>query len=206
MIAIIDYGMGNLRSVQKAIEKVGYQAIVTCDPEEVKRASGVILPGVGAFGDAMYNLKHLGMIDAIKKVVKEGTPFLGICLGMQLLFSTSEEHGMHVGLNLIPGHVRRFKGDFKIPHMGWNSLTLHAQSPILEHVKNGDYVYFVHSYYVEPMDRQVILASADYHGDVPAIVQKNNVFGIQFHPEKSSHAGLQMLTNFAKLVKDGVHA
>jgi glutamine amidotransferase len=206
MIAIIDYGMGNLRSVQKAIEKVGYQAIVTSDPEEVKRASGVILPGVGAFGDAMYNLKHLGMIDAIKKVVKEGTPFLGICLGMQLLFSTSEEHGMHVGLNLIPGHVRRFKGNFKIPHMGWNSLTLHAQSPILEHVKNGDYVYFVHSYYVEPMDRQVILASADYHGDVPAIVQKNNVFGIQFHPEKSSSAGLQMLTNFAKLVKDGVHA
>lgn len=204
MIAIIDYGVGNLRSVQKGIEKVGYEAIVTSDVEAIKNAEGVILPGVGAFGDAMYNLKHLGMIDAIKKTVKEGTPFLGICLGMQLLFSTSEEHGPHVGLNLIPGHVRRFKGDFKIPHVGWNSLALRKQSPILEEVKQGDFVYFVHSYYVDPIDRDVIIATTDYHGDVPAMVQKDNVFGIQFHPEKSSTTGLQMLANFARIVKEGV--
>jgi glutamine amidotransferase len=206
MIAIIDYGMGNLRSVQKAIERLGYEAVVTSDPETVKRAEGVILPGVGAFGDAMDNLKQLGMIEAIKQVTEEGTPFLGICLGMQLLFSTSDEHGMHAGLDLIPGHVRRFQGDFKIPHMGWNSLTLHTPSPILEQVKNGDYVYFVHSYYVDPADRRVVIASTDYHGEVPAMVQQNNIFGIQFHPEKSSDVGMQMLKNFARLVKDGVHA
>lgn len=197
MIAIIDYGMGNLRSVQKAMEKVGYEAVITSDASVLQRADGVILPGVGAFGDAMYNLKHLGMMDAIKRAVKAGIPLLGICLGMQLLFSASDEHGFHVGLNLIPGHVRRFKGNFKIPHVGWNSLTLRRpDSPLLENVKNGDYVYFVHSYYVDPLDRDVVVATTDYYGEVPAIMQKDHVFGIQFHPEKSSTPGLQMLANF----------
>ncbi|MDB5085593.1 MAG: imidazole glycerol phosphate synthase, glutamine amidotransferase subunit [Bacilli bacterium] len=200
MIAIVDYGVGNLRSVHKALQTVGFEAMVTSDPEQVLAADGVVLPGVGAFGDAMFYLKQSGLLDSIRRVAKEGKPFLGICLGMQLLFSTSEEHGQHVGLNLIPGHVKRFKGDFKIPQIGWNTLKLERPSALTAGVARGDLVYFVHSYYVDPLDRGVIVATTDYHGDVPAMVQKDNIMGIQFHPEKSSRTGLQMLRNFGELV------
>jgi glutamine amidotransferase len=204
MIAIVDYGMGNLRSVQKALEQVGETAIVTSNPSEVEAAEGMILPGVGAFGDAMFHLKQMGLLDVVKKLVKQGKPVLGICLGMQLLFSTSEEHGRHVGLNLIPGHVKRFKGNFKIPQVGWNSLHLHKSHPLLEGVRENDFVYYVHSYLADPVDRNVILASSDYHGEVPGVVGYKNVFGIQFHPEKSSAVGLRMLANFGRMCKKGV--
>lgn len=206
MIAIIDYGMGNLRSVEKALESLGAAVVVTGDPQVVREADGVILPGVGAFGDAMENLRAQDLIPAIQEVVAAGKPFLGICLGMQLLFTTSEEHGLHQGLNLIPGRVRRFQGDFKIPHIGWNDLTLHQESALLTGVQNGEYVYWVHSLFLEPEDRKVLLASTDYYGEVPGIVGQGNVFGIQFHPEKSSAVGLRMLKNFVGMVREEVRA
>lgn len=206
MIAILDYGMGNLRSVEKAFEHIGAEVVVTSDPEVVRQAAGVVLPGVGAFGDAMVNLADLGLIPVIREVVAAGKPFLGICLGMQLLFSSSEEHGEHQGLDLIRGHVRLFRGDFKIPHIGWNDLNLYQNSPLLEGVEAGDYVYWVHSLLVEPEDKSVLLAGTDYYGEVPGIVGLENVFGIQFHPEKSSRVGLQLLTNFLNIVRKGVTA
>ena len=211
MIAIIDYGMGNLRSVEKALESLGAEVTVTSDPNIVRMADGVILPGVGAFGDAMENLDRAGLIPVIKDVVAAGTPFLGICLGMQLIFTTSDEHGLHEGLNLIPGHVRLFQGDFKIPHIGWNDLILKQAHPLLDGVTDGDYVYWVHSLVVEPRNPGVVLASTDYHGDVPGIIGQGNVYGIQFHPEKSSRVGLQLLGNFVKIVsavkeEEGVQA
>jgi len=205
-IAVIDYGMGNLRSVEKALLSLGADVTVTGDPEVVRCAAGVILPGVGAFGDAMDNLRGQGMIPAIQEVVSAGKPFLGICLGMQLLFSTSDEHGRHEGLNLIPGHVRRFEGDFKIPHIGWNDMTLKGESPLLAGVQDGDYVYWVHSLFVEPEDRSVLLAVCDYYGEVPGIVGRDNVFGIQFHPEKSSKVGLALLNNYVQMTAEGVRA
>ncbi|GAX90803.1 imidazole glycerol phosphate synthase subunit HisH [Effusibacillus lacus] len=206
MIAIIDYGMGNLRSVQKAFEKVGHSAVITNNPQEVLAADGVLLPGVGAFGDAMDHLRQLGLVDPIKRVAAQDVPLLGICLGMQLLFTTSEEHGFHQGLDLIPGHVKRFRGDFKIPQVGWNSLDIQQRHPLLEGVRDNDYVYYVHSYYVEPVDRGIILASSNYHGEVPGVVGSKNVFGIQFHPEKSSSVGLRMLDNFGRMCRKGVYA
>ena len=190
MIAVIDYGMGNLRSVEKALESLGAEVVVTNDPNVVRSAGAVVLPGVGAFGDAMENLHQLGMVSAIQDVVREGKLFLGICLGMQLLFTSSEEHGLSQGLNLLPGHVRRFQGDFKIPHIGWNDMTLKKEDPLLDGVANGDFVYWVHSLVVEPEDRDVLLATTDYHREVPGIVGRGNVYGIQFHPEKSSRVGL----------------
>jgi len=206
MIAIIDYGMGNLRSVEKAFQHIGAEVVVTSNPEVVRQAEGVVLPGVGAFGDAMANLAELGLIPVIKEVVAEGKPFLGICLGMQLLFTSSEEYGEHQGLDLIRGHVRLFRGDFKIPHIGWNDLNLYQNSPLLQGVEAGDYVYWVHSLLVEPEDKGVLLAGTDYYGEVPGIVGRDNVFGIQFHPEKSSRVGLQLLTNFLNIVRKGVTA
>lgn len=200
MIAIIDYGMGNLRSVQKAFEKVGFEAVVTGDAQTILAADGVVLPGVAAFGDTMYNIKQAGMIEVIKQVVKQGTPFLGVCVGMQCLFSTSEEKGMHLGLGLIPGHVKKFRSDdLKIPQIGWNDVIVEQQDSLLSGVQHGDYVYFVHSYYCEPMDSSVVLASADYGGPYAAMVRSGNVWGMQFHPEKSSDTGLRMLQNFAKV-------
>lgn len=204
MIAIVDYGMGNLRSVQKAFEKEGEEAVITNDPAVVQAADGVLLPGVGAFGNAMFHLKQSGLLEAVKNVARRGTPLLGICLGMQLLFSTSEEHGNHVGLNLIPGHVKRFKGKFKIPHVGWNELQVKRHHPLLDGVGKQEYVYYVHSYLVEPTDRSVILATSDYHGEVPAVVSYKNVHGAQFHPEKSSGTGLRILSNFGKMCREGV--
>ncbi|MFD2171965.1 imidazole glycerol phosphate synthase subunit HisH [Tumebacillus lipolyticus] len=206
MIAVIDYGMGNLRSVEKALRTFTSDIVVTGDPELVRTADAAVLPGVGAFGDAMTNLTAQGMVPAIHELVRAGKPLLGICLGMQLLFTSSEEHGLHAGLDLIPGSVKRFQGSFKIPHIGWNRLALQRADRLLTAVESGDYVYWVHSLYVEPERRDVILATTDYHGEVPGIVADRNVFGMQFHPEKSSRVGLQLLDNFLRVAEEGAKA
>lgn len=201
MIAIVDYGIGNLRSVQKAFEHLGVEAAVVSEPERAAAADGMVLPGVGAFGDAMVSLRRLGFLPAVRDFARTGRPLLGICLGMQLLFSMSEEHGNHPGFGLLPGRVRRMRGDFKIPHVGWNTLRKTGDHPLLHGVKDGEHAYFVHSYYVDPMDRDVVAAVADYHGEIPAVVAKGNLAGVQFHPEKSSRTGLVILRNFASLCR-----
>jgi imidazole glycerol-phosphate synthase subunit HisH len=200
MIAIIDYGMGNLHSVSKAVERLGYEPIVTADPSVIAQADAAILPGVGAFGDAMALIRDSGLDAAVKQYAQSGKPLLGICLGMQLLFTESEEHGRHVGLNLLPGRVIRFQGEFKVPHMGWNKLSLLQRNQLLEGLEGG-YVYFVHSYRVIPEQRADLLAVADYYGEVTAIVGRGNVYGMQFHPEKSGEAGMRLLGNFLALTQ-----
>ncbi len=200
MIAIIDYGMGNLRSVQKGFEKVGFPAKIVSDPEEIIKAPAVVLPGVGAFKDAMENLQASGMIEAIHEVVKKGTPFLGICLGLQLMFSESEEWGLHKGLDLVEGRVRKIPEGVKIPHMGWNAAEIVNDSPIMAGIDSGSYFYFVHSYYVDPVDPKVTTCQTDYNMKFTSIITKDNLFGIQFHPEKSSTVGLKILKNFGELI------
>lgn len=196
MIAIIDYGMGNLHSVSKAVERLGYEAVVTGDAEQILAADGAILPGVGAFGDAMEQLRESGLGDVVKRYAESGKPLLGICLGMQLLFSSSEEHGDHEGLGLLPGSVVRFRGDYKVPHMGWNKLSYkQSASPIFQGIEEG-HVYFVHSYHAKPERESDLLAVTDYYQPVTAIVGRDNVYGMQFHPEKSGDIGMQLLRNF----------
>ena len=198
-ITIIDYGMGNLRSVQKAIEKVGSQAIITSDPSQIAKAERVILPGVGAFRDAINALHQQDLVGAINDAVNSGKPFLGICLGLQLLFELSYEDGEYEGLGIIPGRVRRFDlpPDLKIPHMGWNQLLpTHEQNPLLKEIGANAWFYFVHSYYVDPSDSSWTAAETDYCGRFVSMVARNNVFATQFHPEKSQTAGLQLLNNF----------
>ncbi|GIQ67454.1 imidazole glycerol phosphate synthase subunit HisH [Xylanibacillus composti] len=202
MIAIIDYGMGNLHSVSKAVERLGYEARLTADAREILEADGVILPGVGAFGDAMHNLTELDLPDVIRQYAQGRKPLLGICLGMQLLFTESEEHGRNQGLDLMPGRVVRFQGKFKIPHMGWNRLVYHREAPIFGGLEEG-HVYFVHSFHVQVDKAEDLLASTDYHGKVTAIVGRDNVYGMQFHPEKSGATGMKLLDNFLKLTKNG---
>ncbi|MBM7854266.1 glutamine amidotransferase [Desulfohalotomaculum tongense] len=201
MIAIIDYGMGNLRSVQKGFEKVGYRAEIVNAPEKLVNYSGVVLPGVGAFADAMENLHQTGLVKAIKEIAASGKPLLGICLGQQLLFEYSEEWGKTPGLGIFAGRVRRLPPGLKVPHMGWNQIEIKRQSPLLEGVPDGSAFYFVHSYHVDPADGDVILTTTHYGVRFASIVGENNVFGIQFHPEKSSRLGLQILQNFGKLVE-----
>lgn len=199
MIAIIDYGMGNLHSVSKAVERLGYEAVITADPQTIAAADGAILPGVGAFGDAMQNLRETKLDDVAKAYAASGKPMLGICLGMQLLFSQSEEYGTNEGLNLLPGKVIRFAGDYKIPHMGWNKLSfLQEQSPLFNGLMEG-HVYFVHSFHAKPELASDLLATTDYHQQVTAIVGRGNVYGMQFHPEKSGELGMQLLGNFLAL-------
>lgn len=199
MIVIIDYGMGNLHSVSKAIERLGYTPTITSDPDVIMQASGAILPGVGAFGDAMAHLRETGLDDVVKQFAASGKPLLGICLGMQLLFTKSEEHGDHAGLNLLSGNVVRFQGDYKIPHMGWNKLTHHQpENPIFAGIEEG-FVYFVHSFHAKLDNPGDLLASADYYQPVTAIVGRGNVYGMQFHPEKSSTEGMALLANFLKM-------
>ncbi|PWW03124.1 glutamine amidotransferase [Paenibacillus cellulosilyticus] len=198
MIAIIDYGMGNLHSVSKAVERLGFDFVITADPDQILAADGAILPGVGAFGDAMDNLRETGMDEVTKQFIATGKPLLGICLGMQLLFSESEEYGNHKGLDLLPGRVVRFQGDYKVPHMGWNKLSFNQSSPLFEGLEEG-HVYFVHSYHVKPELASDLLATVDYHQQVTAIVGRKNVYGMQFHPEKSGDLGMQLLGNFLKL-------
>lgn len=198
MIAIIDYGMGNLHSVSKAVERLGYEAVVTADPAVIAAADGAILPGVGAFGDAMENLRETKLDEATKAYAASGKPLMGICLGMQLLFSQSEEHGINEGLGLLPGKVVRFKGDYKVPHMGWNKLSFLQQSPLFKGLEEG-HVYFVHSFHAKPEVASDLLATTDYYQQVTAIVGRNNVYGMQFHPEKSSDLGMKLLGNFLAL-------
>jgi len=201
MIAIIDYGMGNLHSVSKAVERLGFEAVITSDPKTILEADGAILPGVGAFGDAMDNLRSTKLDDVVNYYAQSGKPLLGICLGMQLLFSESEEYGNHTGLNLLPGKVIRFQGDYKVPHMGWNKLTfLNGQSPLFAGLEEG-HVYFVHSYHAKPEAAGDLLATADYYQQVTAIVGRGNVYGMQFHPEKSGELGMDLLGNFLALTK-----
>ena len=206
MIAIIDYGMGNLRSVQKGFEKIGAQALVTSNPKEVLEAEQIVLPGVGAFRDCIHNLEQGGFIEPILKVIQQGRPFLGICLGLQLLFTESEEFGIHKGLGVIPGKVVRFPDGMTensqklpVPHMGWNQLKIQAESPLLGGIEDGSNVYFVHSYYVKPDDPAVVAATCNYGIEFCASVRKGNLVAAQFHPEKSQAIGLQMLKNFAEM-------
>ncbi|MEN6407683.1 MAG: imidazole glycerol phosphate synthase subunit HisH [Thermoguttaceae bacterium] len=201
MIAIIDYGMGNLRSVQKGFEKVGHQAVVTSDPAQVAAADRVVLPGVGAFQDAIAELRRLKLDRVVRETVDSGKPFLGICLGLQLLFDVSYENGRHEGLGIVPGEVVRFElpHEFTVPHMGWNQLTIRRPTPILAGLNDGVYVYFVHSYYVVPKEANVIATETDYGGPFCSMVWRDNVFATQFHPEKSQSDGLRILKNFAEL-------
>jgi glutamine amidotransferase len=201
MIAIIDYQMGNLRSVQKGFEHVGHQAIITSDPNELARADKIVLPGVGAFGDAMAELKRRALVEPIRQAVDTGKPFLGICLGLQLLFDTGYENGRHEGLGILPGECVRFElpAGYKVPHMGWNQLSIRRPAPLLAGVNDGVHCYFVHSYYVVPRDSAVVATETSYHAPFCSMVWRDNLFATQFHPEKSQQTGLRMLKNFAEL-------
>ena len=209
MIVVIDYGMGNLRSVSKALESLGAEVRVSSDPADVAKARKLILPGVGAFPAAMRELEARRLVEPIKEAVAAGRPYLGICLGLQLLFEDSEEAGGAKGLAVLPGRVRRFETNgarLKIPHMGWNQVTSNQQSaisnqrcPLLEGIQEGSFVYFVHSYYAEPADRSVIALESDYGGRFAAMVWRGNLFATQFHPEKSQAVGLRLLKNFIAL-------
>ena len=201
MIAIIDYDAGNLKSVEKALISLGEEVIVSRDSSEILQADKVILPGVGSFGDAMNNLDHFGMVDTIKKVADSKTPFLGICLGLQLLFESSEETTGVQGLDILPGKILRIPlaEGLKIPHMGWNSLEVKADAKLFKGIEKNPYVYFVHSYYLKADDESIVAASTEYSTHIHASVERDNVFACQFHPEKSSHVGLQILKNFAAL-------
>ena len=200
VIAIIDYGMGNLRSVQKGFEKVGCQAVVTSDPAVVAAADKVVLPGVGAFEDAIAELRRLRLIDPILAAIDAQKPLLGICLGLQLLFDVSYENGTHKGLGVLPGEVVRFqlpKG-FSVPHMGWNELNIRRRPPLLEGLAEGTHVYFVHSYYVVPKQSEVIATESDYGGPFCSMIWRDHLYATQFHPEKSQADGLRILKNFAE--------
>jgi len=201
MIAIIDYDAGNLRSVEKALAFLGESSVITRDASAILTADKVILPGVGSFGDAMRRLEEYGLVDVIHRTVKQGTPFLGICLGLQLLFEDSEESPGVKGLGLLPGHILRIPEGvgYKIPHIGWNSLKLRPGARLFRGVEEGDHVYFVHSYYLKAEQEEVVAAVTEYGTEIHAAVEKENVSGCQFHPEKSGRVGLQILRNFAEL-------
>ena len=198
MIAIIDYGMGNLRSVSKAFEAVGHQAVVTRDARVIGNAGHVVLPGVGAFGDCMANVEQYGLVEPIKTAIQSGKPFLGICLGLQLLFTESEEFGPHRGLDIIPGKVRRFEGGqaLKVPHMGWNQVHIQRTCPLFDGIRDGSDWYFVHSYFVDPIDKQLAATMTTYGIPFVSSVWKDNIVACQFHPEKSQAVGLRILKNF----------
>ena len=202
MIVILDYDAGNIRSVEKAFEKLGYEAVVTRDKKLIREADRLILPGVGAFGNAMEKLDEYGLIDPIREAVCAGKPFLGICLGLQLLFDESDESPGVRGLSLLPGKVLRIPdagGTLKIPHMGWNSLKIKEDSRLFKGLRQDTYVYFVHSYYLRAERREDVAASTFYGTQIDAAVEHENVFACQFHPEKSGSCGLKILQNFAEL-------
>ncbi len=203
MIAIVDYGVGNLFSLKSSFSAIGADTIITPDPDVIKKADKILLPGVGAFGDAAEKLKKTGLGDLIIDEVKKGKPLLGICLGMQLLFEKSYEYGEHEGLGLIKGEIKPISdvipNDLKIPHIGWNALNFKGEaSPIFKNIKDGDFVYFVHSYYGSNCEANTI-ATTEYGAELTAAVQNKNVFGCQFHPEKSGNVGLNILRGFCDL-------
>ena len=204
MVAIIDYDAGNIKSVEKAIQFLGEEAIITRNPDEILSASHVILPGVGAFGDAMEKLHKYGLISVIHEVVKRDIPFLGICLGLQLMFDRSEETPGVEGLSILKGEIKRIpdKEDLKIPHIGWNSLKYPNVGRLYKDIPEESYVYFVHSYYLEAEEKDIVVATTEYGTNIHASVEKGNVFACQFHPEKSSSVGLKILENFLKVSKE----
>jgi glutamine amidotransferase len=199
MITVVDYKLNNLRSIENTLRRLGHDVQVTSDPDVVQHAEKLILPGVGAFRDAMENLKAYHLVEPFVNRVRAGVPTLGICLGMHLIFSDSEEFGLHRGLNLIPGRVRRIPEGVIVPHMGWNSLKLQKSDPLLTGIAPGSFVYFVHSYYADPAAADVTLATTDHGIDFAAIVHKDNVWATQFHPEKSQKVGERLLDNFGRL-------
>jgi glutamine amidotransferase len=201
MVAIIDYDAGNIKSVEKALQKLGQEVVITRDAEVILNADHVILPGVGAFGDAMNNLKKYHMDEVIYQVVEKGTPFLGICLGLQLLFERSDETPGVDGLGILKGEILRIPDceNLKIPHMGWNSLNFHNNGRLFRGLPEESYVYFVHSYYLKAVDESIVKATTEYSTHIHASVEQGNVFACQFHPEKSSDVGLQILKNFVEL-------
>ncbi|MCA9230753.1 MAG: imidazole glycerol phosphate synthase subunit HisH [Planctomycetales bacterium] len=201
MIAIIDYQMGNLRSVQKAFERGGHAATITCEPAEIAAAEKIVLPGVGAFADAIAELKRRELVEPIRQAVSTGKPFLGICLGLQLLFDRSLEDGEHEGLGILPGEVRRFNipHEYKVPHMGWNRVRFKRRPPIFAGLEDEPHFYFVHSYHVVPREEADVAGEASYPDPFCAVVWRDNLYATQFHPEKSQADGLQVLKNFAEL-------
>ncbi len=203
MIAIIDYDAGNIRSVEKAFTFLGEAAVVTRDPKTIFEANGVVLPGVGAFGDAMGKLKAYGLDQVVKECVASNMPFLGICLGLQLLFAESEESPGVEGLHILEGRVLKIPSEqgLKVPHIGWNSLQFPLRGRLFESLQENPFVYFVHSYYLQAADAGIVTATADYGVQIHASVEKGNLFACQFHPEKSSDVGMQILRNFIKVVK-----
>jgi glutamine amidotransferase len=201
MIAIVDYGMGNLRSVEKGFKKVGVEAKVTSNAKDIDNAAAVVLPGVGAFRDCIRNLTDLSLTESIAKTIQKGKPYLGICLGLQVLFSESEEFGRCKGLDIFRGKVVRFQVKEKVPHMGWNNVKIVSQPPIFSSVPDESFFYFVHSYYVVPDDKDIIAGTTDYGISFTSMIWKDNVFATQFHPEKSQELGLKVLAGFGEFVK-----
>lgn len=201
MIAIIDYGAGNLQSVKKAFDFIGAESVITNDPKIILSADKILLPGVGSFGDAMDSMRKNGLVETVKKCAESGKPFLGICLGLQLLFEESEESPGVKGLGVFKGKIKRFSSDMglKIPHIGWNSLEIKQEDTLFKNVPENSYVYFVHSFYLHAENEEEIAAVTNYGIDFHSAVGKNNVFATQFHPEKSGDVGLQILRNFASM-------
>ncbi len=200
MNIIIDYGLGNLNSVQKGFERVGLETKISSDVDDIKKSDSLILPGVGAFRDAISLLKEKNLKDIIIEEVKKGKNILGICLGMQLLYEKSFENGEYDGLGLIEGHIKKFDISLKVPHMGWNDLKIQKENPIVKYIKEGDYVYYVHSYYAEGREEDVI-AYSEYEVKVPGIINKDNIYGIQFHPEKSGNVGHNILKAYKEIIR-----
>ncbi len=201
-IVIIDYGMGNLRNVQKGFEKIGFEAKLTRSKKEIEKASAIVLPGVGAFKDCMENLEKYGLIEPLLRSIQKGKPYLGICLGLQILYSESEEFGSHKGLDLVKGKVVKFKADpeHKVPHMGWNTIEKEKEVPMLQGLESGDFFYFVHSYYVIPEEAKWISTFTTYGKPFVSSIWRENLFATQFHPEKSQQKGLKILENFVKSI------
>ena len=201
MIAIVDYGMGNLRSVEKGFLKVGVDAKVVTDSKAVDNADAVVLPGVGAFRDCMKNLEEMSLTEPILRAIQKGKPYLGICLGLQVLFTESEEFGIHKGFDILKGKVVRFQINLKVPHMGWNNAKIQRRPPIFDGIQDEAFFYFVHSYYVVPDDNNIVATTTDYGITFASMVWKENIFATQFHPEKSQETGLKILKNFGDFVK-----
>lgn len=200
MIVIIDYGVGNLRSVYNSLTRLGYPVSVSDKIEDINNSCGIILPGVGAFKDAMDNLEKRGLIDCIKHNAFEGKPILGICLGMQLLYENSYEDGIWKGLGILKGDIVRFQNNLKVPHMGWNKLHKGVTDDIGKQIGEDEYVYFVHSYYLKSQNRQEVVFWTNYGVEVPAVIRQKNIIGMQFHPEKSGNTGMKLLRNFGEMI------